>query len=172
MTLRDILENSTFIKATLAIWLVSLVFVLILLNRIDGIIHGDLYHYGLQFNLDWASNYWAFMRLIYFFLALPSALTIATLVSGLLRRGSRSSLNSVRETKPSNRRVQDLKENNMVIGCPKCKKMFSKPVVMLDFSSGKSKLVNVCPYCNSVLGNDKEDKNIETTVDLDREIIH
>lgn len=36
--------------------------------------------------------------------------------------------------------------------CPSCKKGFSQPLVMLDFEGGKSKLVNVCPYCNQVLG--------------------
>jgi len=36
--------------------------------------------------------------------------------------------------------------------CPSCKKAFTQPLVMLDFEGGKSKLVNVCPYCNQVLG--------------------
>jgi outer membrane biosynthesis protein TonB len=36
--------------------------------------------------------------------------------------------------------------------CPNCKKSFTQPLVMLDFEGGKSKLVNVCPYCNQVLG--------------------
>ena len=31
-------------------------------------------------------------------------------------------------------------------------KAFSKPLVMLDFSGGKTRLENVCPYCNHVLG--------------------
>jgi len=44
--------------------------------------------------------------------------------------------------------------------CPSCKKGFSQPLVMLDFEGGKSKLVNVCPYCNQVLS-DKEQKNEE-----------
>jgi uncharacterized Zn-finger protein len=36
--------------------------------------------------------------------------------------------------------------------CPSCRKAFTQPLVMLDFEGGKSKLVNVCPYCNQVLG--------------------
>ncbi len=40
--------------------------------------------------------------------------------------------------------------------CPSCKKAFTQPLVMLDFEGGKSKLVNVCPYCNQVLGNAEE----------------
>ncbi|MFQ5999151.1 MAG: hypothetical protein ACE5J6_00095 [Candidatus Bathyarchaeia archaeon] len=29
-----------------------------LLSRIDFIVHGDLYHYGLQFSCEWANEYW------------------------------------------------------------------------------------------------------------------
>lgn len=29
-----------------------------LLSRIDFIVHGDLYHYGLQFSYEWANEYW------------------------------------------------------------------------------------------------------------------
>lgn len=40
--------------------------------------------------------------------------------------------------------------------CPSCKKGFTQPLVMLDFEGGKSKLVNVCPYCNQVLGDTEQ----------------
>lgn len=36
----------------------SSVILMLLLTRIDGIIHGDLYRYGLQFNPKWALPYW------------------------------------------------------------------------------------------------------------------
>lgn len=42
--------------------------------------------------------------------------------------------------------------------CNKCGKVFSQPLCMFDFKSGKPRLVNVCPYCNAVLavsGNSK-----------------
>jgi hypothetical protein len=29
-----------------------------LLSRIDFIVHGDLYHYGLRFSYEWANEYW------------------------------------------------------------------------------------------------------------------
>jgi len=29
-----------------------------LLSRIDFIVHGDLYHYGLEFSYEWANEYW------------------------------------------------------------------------------------------------------------------
>ncbi len=50
------------------------------------------------------------------------------------------------------------KTQNQTNACPSCKKTFSQPLVMLDFEGGKSKLVNVCPYCNQVLG-DTEQKS-------------
>jgi uncharacterized Zn-finger protein len=40
--------------------------------------------------------------------------------------------------------------------CPNCQKTFTRPLVMLNFEGGKSKLVNVCPYCNEVLGDAEE----------------
>jgi uncharacterized Zn-finger protein len=62
-------------------------------------------------------------------------------------------------------------ENHLLATCPKCKKVFGKPLVMLDFSGGKTLLVNVCPYCNYVLGrSDESVRSPGTTefVDLDR----
>jgi len=56
------------------------------------------------------------------------------------------------EVKPSSGAFKPLRENHMVVSCPGCKKVFSKPLVMLDFGGGKTRLVNVCPYCNRVLG--------------------
>ena len=35
--------------------------------------------------------------------------------------------------------------------CNKCGKVFTQPLCMFDFKSGKPRLVNVCPYCNTVL---------------------
>jgi len=39
----------------------------------------------------------------------------------------------------------------MGISCPKCRRVFGKPLIMLDFGDRKARLVNVCPYCNHVL---------------------
>lgn len=57
--------------------------------------------------------------------------------------------------------------NGMIISCPKCKKVFSRPLVMLDFGGGKPKLVNVCPYCNQALGSTDEKQGIEFGVNLE-----
>ena len=38
--------------------------------------------------------------------------------------------------------------SELLISCPHCSKVFNRPLVMLDFSSGNAHLVNICPYCN------------------------
>jgi hypothetical protein len=57
-------------------------------------------------------------------------------------------------------------DNSMVITCPKCKKVFGRPLNMLDFSKGSAQLVNVCPYCNYILGSATEDSSDGTKVIL------
>jgi uncharacterized Zn-finger protein len=59
--------------------------------------------------------------------------------------------------------------------CPNCGKTFGRPMVMLDFADGKSRLVNVCPYCNHVLGSaeTEESSGIDILIaDLDEKLTH
>ncbi len=62
---------------------------------------------------------------------------------------------AVQEQKPKTSK-QSKGNDKAANTCPSCKKAFTQPLVMLDFEGGKSKLVNVCPYCNQVLGNTEE----------------
>lgn len=55
--------------------------------------------------------------------------------------------------------------NELLISCPNCSKMFNRPLVMLDFSSGKACLVNICPYCNHNLGEALEQRKKESVTD-------
>jgi len=60
----------------------------------------------------------------------------------------------------------------MFVSCSGCKKVFIKPLVMLVLSSGKTRLVNVCPYCNRVLrtaGADEKERNGGEVRDLEEE---
>jgi uncharacterized protein with PIN domain len=41
---------------------------------------------------------------------------------------------------------------------------------MLDFSGGKAKLVNVCPYCNTVLEKAEKQNDAETIVNPQKEV--
>jgi hypothetical protein len=54
-----------------------------------------------------------------------------------------------------------MKENGpQGLACPNCHKISSRPLVMLDFAEGKTKLVNVCPYCSFTLGEvDNQEKS-------------
>ena len=62
---------------------------------------------------------------------------------------------------------------NPETSCPNCKKTFSRPMVMLDFQGGKSRLVNVCPYCDYVLGRSESQDSSEIEfqiADLDEKL--
>jgi hypothetical protein len=168
MTLKDVLENSSFVRIVLVLWLVSSFFLLFLLGRIDWIVHGELYDFGLQFSPVWATPYWTLLRLTYVCLAVPSVLSAIVLGLDVWRE--------IKSKKPVSRRsvakragvkVQPLNGNSMLISCPSCNKTFRKPLAMLDFSSGKAKLVNTCPYCNAKLGEEYvkgDEKDVEVGV--------
>lgn len=75
--------------------------------------------------------------------------------SGVFLRSRGSSVGKVKPvelTKPISLSARVAEQNHMLISCPKCRRVFGKPLVMLDFSGGKTRLVNVCPYCNNVFG--------------------
>jgi len=57
--------------------------------------------------------------------------------------------------------------NGLLISCPTCNKVFNRPLVMLDFSGGKTRLVNICPYCNYNLGSAVEHRKNDTDADLE-----
>ena len=140
------LSNHWSARIALAVWLVSALFAIFLLTRIDEVVHSELYNYGLRFSLDWATSYWTFLRLIFVCLALPMVLSGAVLVFSFLRRGYSEERHVVMlEGKGGNGEVEVVRENHMVISCPKCKRVFGRPLVMLDFSDGKTRFVNVCP---------------------------
>jgi len=173
MSLESLQKSHWLVRIVLVLWLVSSVFVLFLFNKIDGIVHGDLYNFGLQFSFDWASPYWAFSRLIFVCLGLPMALSFIVLGLDLFRRNNDKHVVK-QEEKSVDARSEGLRENNMVISCPSCRKVFSRPLVIIDFSGGKPKLVNVCPYCNHVLGGADEGGSASDVqlVDIDKKLVH
>ena len=47
----------------------------------------------------------------------------------------------------------EVKEDiGLLTSCPNCNKVFNRPLVMLDFNSGTTRLVNICPFCKHILG--------------------
>jgi hypothetical protein len=50
--------------------------------------------------------------------------------------------------------------------CLSCGKIFSKPLVMLNFVNGKPKMVNTCPYCNMILEDVENPKMPDTEFEV------
>ncbi len=129
-----------FTKIVLLLWLVSSVFIIFALTRIDSIVHQELYNFGLRFSYEWANPYWTFTRTIYVCIALPGAASLGLLLLDVRRKVTPKKKPTFH---PANRLV--------TVTCPSCKKRFSNALVMYDYSKGKADLVNICPYCNTVL---------------------
>jgi len=168
MNSNDSADGKSVLRLIIVFSFFSSAFGLFLLYKLDYLVHGDLYNYGLQFSYNWILPMWTFERLLGFCFILPVVFGAGALVWDFRR--SRKCKLVVKHVKPVEQKpqvaplqvnnngvkAQALRENSMVISCPSCKKMFGKPLVMLDFSGKEARLVNVCPYCNRILGNAKE----------------
>jgi hypothetical protein len=168
MGLRSLADNNWVYRIVLLTWVIFGVVMIFLLNNIDSIVHGDLYNYGLQMSTDWASPYWTYLRLNYVLLAIPMALSLVAIGIGFVGENKRvvasvakpqpkpqrffSRQSKQKEDKRSKNKTVPRENGTMIVSCPNCKKVFSRPLVMLNFEGGNTRLVNVCPYCNHVLG--------------------
>jgi len=165
MTIGEIVRSSTLVKVALALWLVSTGIMVFMLSRIDSIVNGDLYNYGLLFDLGWAGPYWTMLRMTYVFLAIPSILSGVILVLSILKRDeSRGRVARYVEKASASKTPTSITDNHLLATCPKCKKVFTKPLTMLDFSNGSTKLVNVCPYCSHILGSVSGERDVDVTI--------
>ena len=154
MNVIDVFRKYWFVKVILSLWLVSSIFILLLLSRIDSIVNVTLYQYGLQSSMSWLGPYWFALRLIYVFMAVPAVFSFVVLVAGLGKPSNGAGQLGRRVNgKFSREQTRMARENSMLIKCVKCGKVFNKPLTMLDFSTGKPRMANVCPYCNHVLEN-------------------
>lgn len=154
------------------------------LYQVGLVVHGSLYNFGLWFSNEWATPYWVYERVVFGLLGATvgvNAFSMAYIVfakkveerkssSVHLRPSVAKELGVVRKLRPSEeRKAQLLKPTEVAddgveiaalpMVCNKCGKVFTQPLCMFDFKSGKPRLVNVCPYCNAVLavsGNSKE----------------
>ena len=162
--MNNVFDGSWFMKLALVIWLVSSVFVVFLLGQIDGIVHSRLYDFGLSFSYDWAVPYWTSLRLIYVCLAFPAFLTVGIFVFGFWSylRGGRVVVSRVEKGAVEQAKVSGgVARGSMLFACSKCGKRFSRPILMLDFSGGKTRLVNVCPFCGARLGENNREAEFE-----------
>jgi len=158
------------ISVALAIGVVALVL------QVDNIVNVLLYGYGLTFSEEWAAPYWVFLRLALALLGCIAAVNVFSIVYITLFRQVTPTPKTSKPSKPSMKPVlktpqreiekekMPSKEDNGIeiaaipMVCNKCGKVFTQPLCMFDFASGKPRLVNVCPYCNAILavaGNSK-----------------
>ena len=78
LDLKDLLNYKTALLL-LSIAAANLI-VFVLLWRLDGFVHVDLYNYGLVFNSLWANEYWHLNGLLWTFLAGATALAVVSIV--------------------------------------------------------------------------------------------
>jgi hypothetical protein len=144
----------------------------VLLLQLDGVVNSTLYSYGLMFNYEWATPYWMFLRLALGLLCGIIGINAFSFVYVILnRKDLQRQLPAIVPSKPAvaTRRLEaekerekeketrkEAKENGVEIAaipmvCNKCGKVFTQPLCMFDFKTGKPRLVNVCPYCNALL---------------------
>ena len=186
MSANRLMSSPWFNRIFLAIWVVSAVLVIFLLTRFDMLVHGQLYNFGLQFDHAWADPYYFYTQLIYVGLGVPMTLSVFFIALSFTRKSDKAPEPAPKqELKPQpqprpvvcEERKAKIKEanNSMVISCPSCKKVFSRPLVMLNFEGGKTRLVNVCPYCNHVLGNAENEQTPKSDfqiADEDKKLTH
>jgi hypothetical protein len=123
---------------------------LLLFLDIDRIIHHDLYEYGLQFSVTWASHYWGDARAIYILMLVPAALSIGMLGYDVVSARSNS----------QKQKDQQTFEKTLPVICSKCNRKFRKALIMLDFTKKPPKRIRVCPYCHTLLDSAVEDGSV------------
>jgi hypothetical protein len=57
--------NPSVISVVLIAMAAASLFVMLSLNQINYLVHGDLYDYGLQFSYRWAMPYWVFSGIVF-----------------------------------------------------------------------------------------------------------
>ena len=179
MSLKGILNDNWFRRMALVTSIICAGLIFVLFKNLELIVHGRLYYYGLELSPHWADPYRLYTWLIYISLGLPTAFSCIALVSSFLNVGKvKKKQNTVQqrtgapqetvkiEPRPAVRKVPERFQNSNGdnSSCPRCKKIFSRPLVMLDFRSGKNRVVNVCPYCNYVLGYTSEERVVNEEV--------
>jgi len=151
---KSVLQNQSLVRIVLVLWVVSSVFTLLLFLDIDQIVHHDLYEYGLQFSITWASHYWGDARAIYLLMIVPAALSIGLLGYDLVSARAKS----------KKQKDQQMLEKTLPVTCSNCKRKFSRALVMLDFTKKPPKRISVCPYCHTVLNSTVEKDSITVQI--------
>jgi len=146
------------------------------LYQVGLVVHGSLYNFGLWFSPEWAVPYWVYERVVFALLVATAGVNAFSMAYVVLAEKTRErkpssvqprpsvagQLRVVEKEKPREEKKARLFKPTEVTDdgieiaalpmvCNKCGKVFTQPLCMFDFKSGKPRLVNVCPYCNTVL---------------------
>ncbi|MCW3998080.1 MAG: hypothetical protein NWF10_05865 [Candidatus Bathyarchaeota archaeon] len=174
MDFRDLLNSNWLARTIIVVWIITAILVISMLTNLDHLVNSTLYDFGLQFSNEWANPYWMYLRLSYAFLCVSLGLGFSAIILGFYRSRTMVTetiaiaekyVNQKRDSQTKTiEKKQTIKgkasrsdETGKIISCPNCSKGFSRPMVMLNFEGGKTRLINVCPYCNHELG--KIDEN-------------
>jgi len=174
MTVKSFLRGSRFPRIVLLVWIACSVLVFFSQKSIDAIVNGTLYNYHLTFDEAWYQPYSTYTNVLYYSQYACMALSGVALATGFLKKdGVPKERPKIKEEPVKTAPVrEETNGRNIVISCSTCKRYVSKPLVMLDFSEGKAKLVNVCPYCNAVLGSAQKQRDQDVIVDPGKEVTH
>jgi len=80
-----ILQRSTLILVLLLAGIVFTALSAFFFTHLDQVVHSDLYRYGLQFNYEWAGQYWTYARLMLGFLEVAMVTTGIAMIFSLIR---------------------------------------------------------------------------------------
>jgi uncharacterized Zn-finger protein len=155
-------HNPWLTRLALGLSIVSAIVAVVLSTSIDTIVNHDLYRFGLQFDSAWYDPYSVYTKLIYACLGISAAISAVVLVLSFMNKSKTSETMIEKDTKSlkkigkSEEQVVSAekpkpKQKVADTTCPACKRVFSKPVMMLNMVDGKPKMVSTCPYCSEVL---------------------
>jgi uncharacterized protein YbaR (Trm112 family) len=187
--LKGTFTGKWFTRLVLISCLVSAVSILVVFKSMEYIVHGQLYNFGLVFSSEWADAYRVLTWLIFLCVGVPMALSGFALATSFLKveeipktehmvpqkvgppRGiaPKAASQQIRPTQTIQKTLETeklqhpIRRSSNELCCPKCKKVFGRALVMLDFRNGANRMVSVCPYCNNVLGYTSEERSQNIT---------
>jgi len=143
----DVFKNPWFARIVFALFLVSSLSMLYLLNTIDTIVNNQLYSFGLRFSLLWANPYWNALHLIYALLAIPAVLSAVGLIASFVKPKDRMMIRHV-DDRP---RARASSKRAVLYKCKHCGKTFSNPETRAFLKGGRVRSFYVCPFCHRTL---------------------
>jgi hypothetical protein len=176
ITFKQSMLTKVALGATIAVSILCMAF----FAGIDSIVNGDLYKYSLRYSDAWYSSYSMLIGASFVCLGIMAVVSASILGLSLLKvpaktaqpvvvsqtRAAQFAAQKIDLPHPvtSQRKVAKPQEGGHM--CPACNRVFTKPLVMLDFVNGEAKMISTCPYCSAPVEVKEEEKKPEFTVEL------